>query len=378
MIDKVLDWGVPTVLLKISGGVVSRGDASYSPLHYGNCEEIHINQPPFRDTVSLSGDYTIPRPYVAVYNHARLVGQEDPAGLSREGSLIKEVGRGLEFAALRQIRDAGEAYGWYPMFLESVFPKSSQFEPDTYLDEAVHFIRRTPEINYYHWITEMLPRIRGIEIYREKFGRTPPVLIEEDPPSWIEESLDLMNVTADTRIQWTYDKAEVGRLITPRYTRKAPPGDYQPSRRELEWVRNRLRRSTPPRSSATPERLFVSREDVSTRRLSNRPDVLNILFERDFHVIVPSEYTVEEQVQLFRNSDLIVGPHGAGLTNMLFSEDATTIELFPKDQQPEYFYLISELFDLNYDYLIGDDANPDFCINVGDLADSLDYHLSNG
>jgi capsular polysaccharide biosynthesis protein len=47
-----------------------------------------------------------------------------------------------------------------------------------------------------------------------------------------------------------------------------------------------------------------------------------------FSVVRAEELTFGEQVARFAEAEVVVGAHGAGLTNVVFSPEATLIELF--------------------------------------------------
>jgi capsular polysaccharide biosynthesis protein len=86
-------------------------------------------------------------------------------------------------------------------------------------------------------------------------------------------------------------------------------------------------------------RLYVSRADASDRRVRNEDTLLAALDHYGFDRIVPGEHPFVEQVVRFANAEMILGPHGAGLTNMIFAEETTLIELFGSYQNACFFTL---------------------------------------
>ena len=86
---------------------------------------------------------------------------------------------------------------------------------------------------------------------------------------------------------------------------------------------------------AQRNRLFVRRTQTTRRRLINDEQIASSLRQRGFVCIDPGTLTFDEQVALFRDAGVVVGVHGAGLTNLLFApEDGVLIELFYGVQQP--------------------------------------------
>lgn len=371
MLRRLVRWGPSLALVRVRGTVTDCTGADARVSH-GSSESITVSQPPFRDGNPTAGEYELAAPYVCAYDDARLLGGEDPLAITRSGEPVLDVARGLEFDVLRQLRRAAHRVGW-PTVVAELFPQYASVERDVpRYGTVVPFTRQTPEMGYYHWLTEYLPRVRGIEAYARETGECPDVLLEPGPPSWIVESLELAGVAPEDCVHWDVDRATVDRLVVPRYTRKAFPEPFEPSAADLEWVRDRLGRSVPDASGRSPDRLFVSRADADERRIENRGEVERRFEDHGFEIVVPSEHTVAEQVRLFRDATVIAGPHGAGLTNALFATDATLLELFPRDYTPAYFYVIAELFDLRHDFVLGGEATPDFTVPIDRLEAALD------
>ena len=74
----------------------------------------------------------------------------------------------------------------------------------------------------------------------------------------------------------------------------------------------------------SPRRLFIKR--VGQRKLLNGED---IAVQNGFKVIIPEEYSVIEQMNLFYNADIVISPHGANSTNYLYMQKGTVFaEIF--------------------------------------------------
>ena len=75
-----------------------------------------------------------------------------------------------------------------------------------------------------------------------------------------------------------------------------------------------------------------------------------------FEAIDPGAMSPAEQVRAFAEAECMVGPHGAGLTNLAFAPaGAAVVELFARDYVNECFWaLASTVEGLRYRYLVGD------------------------
>lgn len=103
------------------------------------------------------------------------------------------------------------------------------------------------------------------------------------------------------------------------------------------------------------KRIFVSRIDASVRKMINEDEVYEMLkLEYDFTKVVLGSMNLETQAQLFANADIIIGPHGAGMGNIVFAKpEATVIELFSTNHINPLFHTISSILKFNYGYILG-------------------------
>jgi hypothetical protein len=103
-----------------------------------------------------------------------------------------------------------------------------------------------------------------------------------------------------------------------------------------------------------------------SRALLNEPEVLATLKtvypELEWKVFdLPS---VEETIELFSNAAIIVGPHGAGMTNMLFSAYGIPIvEFMPLEQPNMCYWHLSEMLGNRY-FMIPVKSEGDYCMRV--------------
>ena len=78
------------------------------------------------------------------------------------------------------------------------------------------------------------------------------------------------------------------------------------------------------------KRIFVSRSKTRMRRILNESDLWGDLEKRGFNVVYLEELSLIDQIIIFSNAEVIVGAHGAGFTNLMFSaQGAKFLEIFP-------------------------------------------------
>ena len=86
-----------------------------------------------------------------------------------------------------------------------------------------------------------------------------------------------------------------------------------------------------------PKAIVVSRGSSTTRRWLNEDECMEVLNSLGFKLIDPSKMSLLEQIKTFSSADIILGPHGAGLTNLMFSCPGTkVIEIRSNEQGGEY------------------------------------------
>ena len=91
------------------------------------------------------------------------------------------------------------------------------------------------------------------------------------------------------------------------------------------------------KSGKSSKRIIVSRGSSTTRRWLNENECINLLDTLNFKLIDPSKLSLSQQVEAFSNAEIILGPHGAGLSNIMFCNPGTkVIEIRSQEQGGEY------------------------------------------
>ena len=85
-----------------------------------------------------------------------------------------------------------------------------------------------------------------------------------------------------------------------------------------------------------PKKIYIDRRDSKSnhshlRKIINENEVKECLIKNGFSIIALSDYSFEDQVNLFNGASNVVGLHGAGFANLTFcSPGAKILELKPK------------------------------------------------
>jgi hypothetical protein len=129
---------------------------------------------------------------------------------------------------------------------------------------------------------------------------------------------------------------------------------------------------TIPADSSATRRIYISRADAVRRRVLDEPEVLATLKRRGFEEILLSKLSARQQIGLFRGADLVVGPHGMGLTHIIAADCLRgVIELFHPSSGTDTYAFISKAGRIQYDWVTGianDSAEADYEMSAGGIA----------
>jgi len=114
------------------------------------------------------------------------------------------------------------------------------------------------------------------------------------------------------------------RLIIPETRRSDGRTDLD----AINWLYTKATQACPGNEQA--KNLYVSRANAKSRRVINESQIWKGFWPINMEQVQPEFMTWEKQVTTFEWADFIIGPHGSGMTNMVFSSGSpVVIELFP-------------------------------------------------
>jgi capsular polysaccharide biosynthesis protein len=256
----------------------------------------------------------------------------------------------------RLLQDVSFEYRLLPIEQHSIFWKP-ELPPIVHYSGTVALLSSNASYNYYHWMMEVAARIHllsygGVEIDK--------VVLNPFTQPFQQEILDMLGLPRDKIIfisESTHLEADL--LIVPSF------GSYTgvPPRWPNYYLKNALKDAL-TNTLRTPlstgyGRVYVSRARATYRQVRNEDRIVYMLNRYGFVVAYLEEMSVAEQIRLFHSARIIIAPHGAGLTNVMFCEpNAAVIELSsPRFVSPLYYYM-SVASALDYYYLVGEEEIP--------------------
>lgn len=240
---------------------------------------------------------------------------------------------------------------------------ASQPPPMQVLPGTAAFLSVRFRPNYWHWMVDCLPRLDWLQ--RAGFERSTIdwwVFDRLDYPfqfATLERlGIDPARVVSSDR----FPHLQADRLLAlPPIGRCTPVSDntFTPQTRDF-LRRTFLPLAQPIDPARCPDRLYITRrQNVKHRRFLNEAEVWPLLEQRGFQAVDLDGLSLGEQAALFSRARAIVAPHGAGLTNLAYTEPgAIVVELLPPRYVANFFWLAANCGGLDYWAVLGRETEP--------------------
>lgn len=323
-----------------------------------------------------------PHPYIAKLENVTLIPGSKLLIDEQANALSDEIDAGFRTFSLRPKR--------WDMEL-SDGPLLS-FTPPPLADEIISFgihLTGEHEENYFHWVTEILPRIYlYLKLTRENEIQ---LLVSDGLNGNLYEMLRI--ICGDKRIIKRLNPGlsyRVLRLVYPSdVSRIFDVYDRAPSHETtylpvglLKQMILTMKTSINPFSGKGSTRIYVKR--VSTyRTLLNEEEIEKFLVERGFCPIDPGQLSIKAQVEFFAQADFVIGPSGAAMTNIVWCNDQARVLVLHSDhpfKKYPYWDALARVSGAQISYLSGPRANnvkgvfeahDDYCIQIDSIKQEM-------
>jgi capsular polysaccharide biosynthesis protein len=196
--------------------------------------------------------------------------------------------------------------------------------------------------NYYHWLTQALPRL----IMVQQTGQPYTLLLPENHnQKFHSDSLALLGVK-----DWVV--LPTGRLYYTIENLWYPGHDIQVGDLNYQLMAVLSEKLRCANGSNGSGRLFIHRTNVEQRKLVNENEVLTVFRSFGFRIVQLELLPFKEQICLLAGTSILAGVHGAGLANMMFMpRGSTVLELTTRiDIENLYYYSLSDVYQHRYYY----------------------------
>jgi hypothetical protein len=227
--------------------------------------------------------------------------------------------------------------------------------------------------NTFHWTFDVLPRLK---LFRAVFEDIDFLIVPDNLNTFQLDSLSHMEYS-DKKLLRIKDGTHL--LCENLFVASFPRKNGQIPK----WACDFLRETFIPTNAEKPyKRIYITRKDAFFRKITNEDEVEKYLTGLGFEIIQMSKLSFEEQIKVFTEAQIVVGPHGAGLTNIVFCQNAKILEMFSPSYVPTMYWMISNHVENEYYYILGEDepgnTHPewkDFKINMKVLEQTIKIML---
>ncbi|MCG9886985.1 MAG: glycosyltransferase family 61 protein [Cyanobacteria bacterium] len=206
---------------------------------------------------------------------------------------------------------------------------------------------------YCHWILNMLPRLGLLEQAGESIENLDWILVNGDELSFQHHSLEMLGIPKSKIVpvnpHWRHLRLETA-IVPSRIERLRPW--------VVDFLRDRFWPHAQPCAEVRSKRLYISRRQADYRRLIDEDDLIVKLYQRGFQGVCLETFPLTQQIAMMAQAEVIVAPHGAGLTNIAFCRPGTIVlEICSPVYAPHYFWELAACAQVRHYHLIGRDLD---------------------
>jgi capsular polysaccharide biosynthesis protein len=219
------------------------------------------------------------------------------------------------------------------------------------------------EVNYYHWVLEILPQLQFLDELPECYAGYPVLIpaFSQKIPS-IKALLDSIGIKRAIIYLSNITSYLVADLLLI-----SAPNNFIPNRKgsaarlaedsyarpeSIAFLRDKARALTAcVDRQALPKRVFLARKGVL--RQYNQAEVVTLLESYGFVCVYMEDQDIAHQVAIMANAECIIGPTGAAWTNILFASAGTRALCWMAEEwgQLSCFSNLAAIVGVSMDYL---------------------------
>ena len=180
------------------------------------------------------------------------------------------------------------------------------------VDSGVLLYNRWSIKNYYHWMTETLPRISVWA--KHPWATQIPLLLPENPPSFCIESIQALN--PDLPLLFFNGANEL--LKVNKFYFITEPWLDIPSGNLMRQTVKELCLNLSVQVHLGKKIIFALRKQGQSRSIENIAEIKSALLDLEIEYLDFESKSFLEQMAIMREAKGLVGVHGANLTNLMF------------------------------------------------------------
>lgn len=197
---------------------------------------------------------------------------------------------------------------------------------------------------YHHWLTECLLKALYLDTDKDH------IYLPENYPDYCKESLIYLGFK-------NIHSLPIGTGIKAKKAKLVPnPISGLEARNDLNLIRNRFKVDS---NLSGKRKIYISRANAALRKIINEDELITLLNEKGYEIINSEHLSFIEQVELYKNTQVLISNHGAGLTNCLFMPSGSIVFEIYREMENDNDYM-----NLCY-YRMAKSLEHKYCIQFG-------------
>tara|TARA_B100000902_G_scaffold169686_1_gene164243 strand:+ start:365 stop:1396 length:1032 start_codon:yes stop_codon:yes gene_type:complete len=209
---------------------------------------------------------------------------------------------------------------------------------------------RDAKENYWHWLIDVLPRLIILE--KELNNKKVTLLVPDYKKEYQKDSLKYLIKNKKTNfISLNKNRfSQFKKIVSCTNNENFEYLNFS----LLSKLRNKILFQVKKNSlilNNSYNKIFISRGDSTKKNrriLENSIEVEKFLSENGFKILILSKYSFLEQAAIFNKAKVIMGLHGAGFSNIIFSKKKTKIIEITSSQWPKEIKKLSQCMLLDH------------------------------
>lgn len=216
--------------------------------------------------------------------------------------------------------------------------------------------------NYFHWLLEIMPRLY---VFREQAKDLTLIITDFKLPHFAQEFIQIFGFK-DVVYLKEDELAKVERLHFATHFSRGLAFNPAVTLEMRDWLQSKMLRSDRPSAG---EKIFISRKNAVFRKTLQEDVLYDFLKERGFVKYDLQQPSIQEQADFFKDAKYIVGSHGAGFTNMVYSNNCKLVlDIIHREHGQDCFYNLANVIEADYYYFQCEGTGTDPNLNNDDIT----------
>ena len=176
--------------------------------------------------------------------------------------------------------------------------------------------------NYFHWLNDVLPKIAILK-KKNLFENIDYFLVNGFQNEFQITSLKILKIEKNKLI----DINEYPHILTDNLLVLDHPYLKKNFLKDINkipyWIPKWYKKEFLNKTYKKNKKIYILRKNSSNRKILNENKLLKYLKQLSFKSYYLEDLSFNKQVRLFNRANIVIGLHGAGLTNIFFSQPST-------------------------------------------------------